>query len=87
MAQYELSKHVQRELVGRRIPLSVVEAIMDAPEQKIPETPNVLCYQSKVEISGKLYLVRVMVNEIATPPKVITAYRTTKIAKYWKETP
>ena len=29
-------------------------------------------------------MVRVMVNERATPPKVATVYRTSKISKYWK---
>jgi hypothetical protein len=27
-----------------------------------------------------------MVNEKATPPKVVTVYRTSKINKYWKAT-
>jgi hypothetical protein len=39
-----------------------------------------------VEINQKPYLVRVMVNEAAAPPKVVTAYRTSKISKYWKGT-
>lgn len=40
----------------------------------------------EVEISQKPYLVRVMVNETAKPPKVVTVYRTSKINKYWKAT-
>jgi hypothetical protein len=31
--------------------------------------------------------VRVMVNEAATPAKVVTVYRMSKIRKYWKATP
>ena len=68
------------------IPLAVVESVLAAPAQKVPEHGDVVCYQSKVEINQKPYLVRVMVNETATPPKVVTVYRTSKISKYWKVT-
>jgi hypothetical protein len=81
----ELSKHVKEELQRRRIP-SVVEAVLSVPEQKVPECGGIVCYQSRVEINGKLYLVHVMVNKAATPPKVVTAYRTSKVGKYWKNT-
>ena len=47
---------------------------------------NVVCYQSKIEINQKPYLAPVMVNETATPLKVVTVYRTSKIGKYWKAT-
>jgi len=70
----------------RGIPLAVVEAVLAAPAQKMPEHGDVVCYQSKVDINQKTYLVRVMVNETATPPKVVTVYRTSKISKYWKIT-
>lgn len=63
--------------------LAVVEAVLVCPDQKVPEHGNV-CYQSKVEINQQPYLVRVMVNETVTPPKVVTVYRTSKINKYWK---
>ena len=73
--------------MGRRgIPLAVVQSVLDAPAQKVPEHGDIVCYQSKVEINQKAYLVRVMVNETTTPPKVVTAYRTGKISKYWKGT-
>ncbi|MCZ7638617.1 MAG: DUF4258 domain-containing protein [Verrucomicrobia bacterium] len=82
----ELSKHVQEEMDRRGIPLAVVESVLAAPAQKVPEHGDVICYQSKVEINQKPYLVRVMVNETAAPPKVVTVYRTSKINKYWKAT-
>ena len=53
-------------------------------ESEIREHGNVVCYQSRVEINQKPYLVRVMVNETAKPAKVVTVYRTSKINKYWK---
>ena len=82
----ELSMHVQQEMDRRGIPLPVVESVLAAPAQKVPEHGDVVCYQSQVEIHQKPYLVWVMVNEPATPPKVVTVYRTSKISKYWKAT-
>jgi hypothetical protein len=82
----DLSQHVQKEMTRRGIPLAVVESVLASPAQKVPEHGGVVCYQSKMEINQKLYLVRVMVNEKATPPKVVTVYRTSKLSKYWKAT-
>ena len=70
----------------RRIPLAVVDSVLQNPQQKLTEHGDVLCYQSKIEINQKQYLVRVMVNETLTPAKVVTVYRTSKIRKYWKTT-
>jgi hypothetical protein len=78
----ELSKHVHQEMQRRGIPLVVVESVLSSPGQKMPELGDVVCYQSKVEINRKLYVVRVMVNE--KTGKVVTVYRTSKTNKYWK---
>jgi uncharacterized protein YuzE len=49
----ELSKHVQQEMGRRGIPLAVVESVLAAPGQKVPEHGDVVCYQSKVEMNQK----------------------------------
>ncbi|CAN5280805.1 hypothetical protein BH20VER2_BH20VER2_00950 [soil metagenome] len=36
-------------------------------------------------MSGKQYLLRVMVNESTNPLTVVTIYRTSKVAKYWNK--
>lgn len=38
-----------------------------------------------VALLGKTYLLRVMVNATREPPVVVTVYRTSKIARYWRE--
>ena len=81
---YELSNHVREEIARRRIPLATVESVLANPQQKVSEHGDVLCYQSNMEINQKEYLVRIMVNEVRTPARVVTVYRTSKIAKYWK---
>jgi hypothetical protein len=83
---YEFSAHAREEMARRGIPLVAVESVLAAPAQKVPDHGDVVCYQSKIEIDLKTYLVRVMVNEAAVPLKVVTVYRTSKTNKYWKAT-
>ena len=84
--KFELSAHVKKEIERRGIPLDIMETVLAKPDQKVTEHGSVMCFQSKIEINKKLYLLRVMVNETVTPFKVITAYRTSKINKYWSAT-
>mgnify|MGYP001584680394 CR=1 FL=1 len=62
-----------------------MDQVLQAPEQKVPEVDDITCYQSRVEIGGKLNLLRVMVNETVNPPVVVTVYRTNKISRYWRK--
>ena len=80
---YQLSAHARVELERRKIPLLLVDSIMSAPEQKVSGHEGIVCYQSRVEILGRQYLVRAMVNEATDPATVVTIYRTSKITKYW----
>lgn len=84
--KHELSKHVGEEMERRGIPLAGVESVLAAPAQIVPELGDMVCYQSRVEINRKPYLVRVMVSETSAPPKVVTVYRTSKINIYWQTT-
>lgn len=82
---FRFSKHVVEELDNRKIPRRLVEQVLRSPEQKFPELEDITCYQSRVEISGKQYLLRAMVNEALNPPVVVTVYRSSKISKYWRK--
>jgi hypothetical protein len=73
-------------MARRGISRDFVESVLAAPAQKVAGHAGILCYQSLVEIDPKPYLVRVMVNETASPPTVVTVYRTSKIEKYWRTT-
>ena len=77
--RFHFSKHVLEELEERQIPRMLVERVLESPEQKTAVLENINCYQPRVEISGKRYVLRVLVNETVQPPVVITAYRTSKI--------
>ena len=83
--RFHFSKHVNEELERRKIPRPLMDQVLQAPEQKVPEVEDITCYQSRVEIGGKLNLLRVMVNETVNPSVVVTVYRTNKISRYWRK--
>ena len=58
--------------------------ILAAPEQREPVRVGRDVLQSRITIDGTQYLVRVFVDVDRTPVEVVTAYRTSKIEKYWR---
>jgi len=52
----------------------------------VPERRGRKAYQSQVDFHGKIFLVRAIVDESVDPASVVTAYRTSKISKYWRPT-
>jgi len=82
---FHLSAHARTELQRRGIPETLLAAVLAEPEQKVPGHGMIWCYQSRVTIAEKPYLLRVMVDETRQPPLVVTVYRTSKIDKYWSQ--
>lgn len=71
--------------MGRRgISEEEVSSILRAPEQTEEQRPGRCVYQSRAVDSDKAYLLRVFVDVDRTPPEVVSAYRTSKIGKYWR---
>jgi hypothetical protein len=73
-------------MARRGIPLALVQAAMDHPEQRLVDesSPGRWIRQSRLRFEdGRMYLLRVVVAEDEQPPVIITAYRTSKIEKYW----
>ena len=69
----------------RRIPLNLVETILQNPQQIVDEYGNIKAYQSIIDLgTGKDYLIRVIVNDTLDPAKIVTVYKTSKIKKYWR---
>ena len=85
MAQFRYSSHALMEMDKRNISRSDVDRILSAPTQKVPEQENIICYQGKIQVTDKPYLLRIMVNENKDPFLVVTVYRTSKIMKYWRQ--
>ena len=81
---YVLTPHAVDELERRQITKALVSSVMHAPEQIIEVRTGRVALQSRVQIGGVTYLLRVFVDVDRQPAEVVTAYRTSKIAKYWR---
>ena len=77
------TSHARFEVKRRRIRLSLLLATIRNPGQILPSRKGRKIYQSKVGPSGQL-LLRVIVKEDKRTYHVVTAYKTSKVAKYWK---
>ena len=80
---FQFSLHCLEQLEIRNISQETIRGVLAASsseEKTIIE--GVTIYQGSIVENGKLYLIRVFVNENKTPPLIITAYKTSKINKY-----
>jgi hypothetical protein len=81
---YRLSKHAIEEIDKRGITAQQLDGVLQWPGQKVEEYAGLVCYQSRILMNGDHFLLRVIVNESHDPAVVVTAYRTSKIDKYWR---
>ena len=86
-SEYRITDHARFEMNRRQISESDIEQILSNPEQieKI-RSGRVVC-QSLIKLGkpSKKYLLRVFVDIDRKPMEVVTAYRTTKVKKYWRQ--
>lgn len=55
--RYKISRHAQTEMERRGIPLSLVESVLDNPQQIVTQRDGRKVYQSQVEFgNGKIFL-------------------------------
>jgi hypothetical protein len=84
--RFEISRHAREEMKRRGLAEELVDTILQNPQQIVDEYGNKKAYQSIVDLGAeKDYLVRVIVNDTVKPAKVVTVYKTSKIAKYWRQ--
>jgi hypothetical protein len=78
-----ISRHARFEMNRRSIKRAEVIATIRHPGQVVPSSKGRHIYQSLLGRVGRM-LLRVVVKEVAVAYHVVTAYKTTKIAKYWR---
>jgi hypothetical protein len=83
MEEIEFSKHALEQMAVRGIPVDIAQTIINNPQQVITEAGKKV-YQSIITFEEGDYLVRLFVNIDKIPNLVITAYRTSKIDKYYE---
>lgn len=79
---FRLTRHAEEELVRRQIPRQSILDTLNHPEQIVPQREGRRAYQLVVNFSGKMFMVRAIVDDRIDPAVVITVYRTSKIDKY-----
>ncbi|MCX7841036.1 MAG: DUF4258 domain-containing protein [Anaerolineae bacterium] len=81
---YILTDHARFEMARRQISEDTVAQVLGAPEYTEVVRPGRALYQSRWSEASKTFLIRIFVDIDREPPKVVTVYRTSKIAKYWR---
>jgi hypothetical protein len=83
---YRLTEHAQEEMTRRQISKDEVVSVLAAPEQVLFVRQGRDVYQSRIKAGNppQKYLLRIFVDIDREPPEVVTVYRTSKIAKYWR---
>ena len=79
-----LTPHAVFELQRRGLDEAIVRQVLAAPEQRDTVRLGRDVLQSRLEIEGKRYLVRVFVDIDPRPAEVVTVYRTSNVDKYWR---
>ena len=83
--EFILSQHAREEIAKRKIPILVLETILQNPEQIIEEDGLKVYQGTFIANNDKTYLLRAYVNDLVEPNKVVTVYFTSKLAKYRRE--
>jgi len=87
VCDFVITRHAAHEMQRRGLDEALVRAVLAAPEQREAVRAGRDVLQSRIEIQGRRFLVRVFVDVDRSPAEVVTAYRTTKITKYWRSQP
>ena len=83
---YVLTPHASREIARRGLSLATIQTVLTAPEQRIELRPGRVVLQSRMaDASGRTFLLRAVVDIERRPAEVVTAYRTSKVVKYWRQ--
>ena len=75
--------HAEKQLKERNIFKEAVYETVLSPGQVILQEEGILLFQSVYYDGNKEYLLRVAVKLIADTWVILTAYRTSKVKKYW----
>ena len=79
MMDFTFTPHALKNMQERNVPLQVVLDVLNDPQEIVPEKKGRSSYQSIIEINGKPYLLRVIVEPNG---EVVTVYQTSKVSKY-----
>jgi hypothetical protein len=87
VTDYVITPHAAFEMERRGLSEQIVRSVLSAPEQRLEVRRGRIVLQSRVSLGepARIYLIRVTVDIDRQPAEVVTAYRTSRISKYWRE--
>ena len=87
ISDFILTPHALLGMQRRGLEETLLRRVLAAPEQREVVRPGRDLLQSRIDMGGKLYLLRVFVDVNRNPAEVVTVYRTSRIEKYWRNEP
>lgn len=86
MPNYVVTEHALFEMKRRGLSEETLRQVLSSPDQRIDVRPGRVALQSRVAVGVpvRLQLLRVVVDIDREPAEVVTAYRTSKMLKYWR---
>jgi hypothetical protein len=89
VGDYVFTSHARFEMERRGLGEEMVRKVLDAPVQRWEERPGRHVLQSGFSMGDppKAYVIRVIVDVDRNPNEVVTAYRSSKMDKYWRQEP
>lgn len=86
MRRVIITDYARSEMGRRQIAEDSVRKVTLAPDQVVTQANGRTVHQSRIDVSGsgKGMPLRVVVKENGDALVVITAYRTSKVEKYWQ---
>lgn len=87
ISDFILTPHALLGMQRRGLEATLLSQVLSAPEQREVVRPGRDLLQSRIDMDGKRYLLRVFVDVDKNPAEVVTVYRTSRIEKYWRNEP
>jgi hypothetical protein len=89
ITDFVITAHAAMELERRGLSEEMVRRVLANPEQGADVRVGRIVLQSRMDMGqpAKEYLMRLFVDIDRRPAEVVTAYRTSKISKYWRDEP
>ena len=84
ITDYLITDHAAMEMKRRDISAEMIAGVLKKPEQRLDIRSGRVVLQWRIQEPGAEYLVRVFVDIDRNPAEVVTAYRTSKVLKYWR---
>ena len=82
--QVTFSAHAREQIRERDLSEEMVTQVIENPDQVATRGGRQIA-QRRVHHGGKAHLLRVVYEEVDDQVMIVTAYRTSRVSKYWRQ--